>query len=97
MITLALSISDICSLRPAPCQSAVVSEGPKRSISRTQLVTTLVGATISARSASAVFSCLRASKSAMVWMVLPRPMSSASTPPDAISSRNCSQDRPCSW
>ena len=66
------------------------------SISRSQLVTTLVGATMSALKglrlpsifASSLFT---ASRSASVCTVLPRPMSSARTPPLPISWRNQSQ------
>ena len=36
-------------------------------------------------------------KSARVWTVLPRPMSSARIPPRSCSHRNASQRRPSSW
>ena len=93
--TSALWMASLSSCRSAPCQSATRSEGEKRSSSRCQLVTTLVGATMSAESGRS--SCFTASRSAMVCTVLPRPMSSASTPPDPMSWMNLSHDRPASW
>ena len=86
MMTSAVSSSSACSFRCCPCQRATVSVGANRSISRTQLVTTLVGATMSAWTFFS--SCFTARRSAMVCSVFPRPMSSARTPPEPMSWMN---------
>ncbi len=99
--TSASSSSSVRSLRSPPCQSACLSDGANLSISRSQLVTTLVGATMSAlnglRRSAFSSSAFTARRSASAWTVLPSPMSSARTPPEPISWRNQSQWKPCSW
>ena len=100
--TSASSSSSWRSLRSAPCQSACRSDGANLSISRSQFVTTLVGATMSALKGlrlPSIFasSFFTARRSASVCTVLPSPMSSARTPPEPISWRNQSQWKPCSW
>ena len=74
--------------RPAPWWTSSRKAGANRSSSRRQLPTTEVGQTIKVgpRRAAAGASpppsaCLRRSRSAMTWTVLPRPMSSARQAP----------------
>ena len=74
-------------LAVAAVPDACRSEGANLSISRSQLVTTLVGATMSALNGFLPLGLLvlafTARSSASAWTVLPSPMSSARTPPRA--------------
>ena len=68
----------------------------KRAASLAQVVTTLVGATT--RNGGASGSCDRAyAIIASVWIVLPKPMSSASTPPSRCRQSPTSQPKPSRW
>jgi hypothetical protein len=73
--------------------ATTVSAGQNFAASAAQVGTTLVGATISTGplSADRVPSSLARRIIASVWMVLPSPMSSASTPPSCRSHSRLSQ------
>ena len=77
-----------------PCRSSTFRSGAKRRASSRQLWTSVVGTTISAGRSSRPAS-FSARMCASVCTVLPRPMSSASTPERSCSRRNCIQLRPC--
>ena len=85
-----------------------VRPGANRAVSASQLPTTLVGATTRkgaapgaspapASPAASFAASLAAQISASAWTVLPRPMSSASTPPRPCRKRKLSQLNPSSW
>ena len=79
-----------------PSATATRSEGAKRPISESQLYTSDVGATtMDARSSR--LSLWAHSSSAMTCSVLPRPMSSASTPPMCSLSSACIHMKPRIW
>ena len=78
--------------------------GANRAVSASQLPTTLVGATTrngaapdAVPASSPAAASFAAQISARAWTVLPRPMSSASTPPRPWRYRKLSQLKPSSW
>ena len=72
------------------------SPGANRAASPAQVESTEVGATTSTGSSSSPRSCAR-STIANICIVLPRPMSSASTPPRPVSQSSESQRNPSTW
>ena len=80
-------------LRSSPRSASTSSVGTKRSASACQFGSTLVGATMSAGRSRRPSTFSRARK-ASACTVLPRPMSSASTPPKPVSRRKSSQASP---
>ena len=82
--------------RSGPCRTRTRRRGANRASSRAQLPTSLVGATTSA-GASSRPSAFSTSTCAIVCSVLPRPMSSARTPPTPASRRCWRNATPSSW
>ena len=85
------------SAREPPWWRRTSRDGAKRSSSRSQLPTTDIGQTSRVGRLSSGAICRRWSRNAIVWIVLPRPMSSARQPPSPSRASPAIQVSPRSW